>query len=82
MPGGSPFKPGDQIIIKVANVQVTGHSETNLSTMLSMLSFANMSIDSRRSFQPPNVPGFRSESLDIMMLVAEALRCADDPFDR
>ena len=24
-PSGAPFKPGDQIIIKVANMQVTGH---------------------------------------------------------
>ena len=25
MSSGAPFKPGDQIIIKVANMQVTGH---------------------------------------------------------
>jgi hypothetical protein len=67
MSSGSPFEPGNQIIIKVAHVQVTGHSEIRLGTLLSMLSFANMSIGSRRSFQLRNAPGFHSWKLRLLL---------------
>jgi hypothetical protein len=67
MSSGAPFKPGDQIIIKVANMQVTGHRSSEYIAINALVFPTVLSIGNSRSFQLRNVPGFRGWKLQLLL---------------